>query len=72
LGTRLDGSYAEEDDIDELQQQNNCNIIYNGKRVCFRYILENIVQIVMTMIKIIIYKINTALFAKWAASFATV
>jgi len=65
VGTRLDGSYAEDDDDDELHQQNNCNITYNGNMVCFRYILENTVQmVILMMIKMTIFNINTALFAK--------
>ena len=48
-----------------LHQQKNCNIIYNGNMVCFGYVLENTVQMVIVMmIKITIFNINTALFAK--------
>jgi len=67
VSTRLDGSYVEDDDDDdnELHQQNKCNITYNGNKVCFRYVHENAVQMVIVMmIRIIICNIYTALFAK--------
>lgn len=65
MGTRLHGSYVKDDNDDDLHQKNNYNIIYNGDMVCFRYILENTVQmVIVNMIKITIFNINTALFAK--------